>query len=480
MTTRRSAVKFLAGSAVGTLFTPAPWRLIMDSARWSENWPGIPRPVRGEIRTKLTRCGLCPAGCEVRARCVGEQPISLAGAHGGLCPYGVAAHHLPYHPKRVKTGPVEEARAAFDHADGIALLDLRPGRTASWLHRMAMGERKGLYLAPPEPAVSVNLAIARTVVSLGAPLLDGWVAPAAVFAIRDRFRLIQVEDVESRTAALADEWVQTMPDLARLEGPVLVIDPGMSAEVIALNRQLGGWGKTIVTRPEAPVPAAWRKAAAAVTDLHIVPDGSIETLLIDESMPGAYIPWPDIDRKLVPHATVIAFSWSGEGYGRCARFILPSPVYPEALDDLPPAFDTVEPALRILEPLVKAPEGMVVPAEFVSGRSLAEAIKERAACQASVPAVARAEGTYAGQEARPASPLFTKLYQESGLLLGPGQVAIHPKMGISGRAFLETSRGKLPVEVILDRGIPPGKVQYPPAPEFLDLCGSEEPKVVRA
>jgi hypothetical protein len=271
-----------------------------------------------------------------------------------------------------------------------------------------------------------------------------------------------------------------MPDVSKLEAPVLVIDPAMSAEVIALNRQLGGWGKTIVPRPEAPVPDAWRKAAAPVANPGAVADGSIRTLLIDESMPGAHIPWPEIARKLAADATVIAFGWSAEGYGRHARLLIPSAVYPEALDDLPPAFDTLEPALRVVEPLMKAPEGAVIPAEFISGRNLADALKERMGRPSSAVAETRASGAWAGREAYPTSPLFTKLYQESGLLLAPGQVAVHPTTGISGRAFLQTSRGKLPVEVLLDAGIPPGKVRYVPTPELLDLCGSEEPKVVRA
>ena len=92
--TRRDIFKFAGGAAAGVLFTPAPWRLITDTALWSENWPGIPRPARGEIRAKFTNCALCPAGCAVRARCVGEQPVSLAGVCGGLCPFGLTAHHL--------------------------------------------------------------------------------------------------------------------------------------------------------------------------------------------------------------------------------------------------------------------------------------------------------------------------------------------------------------------------------------------------
>ena len=121
-TTRRNLLKFVGGGAAGALLTPAPWRLITDTALWSENWPGIPRPARGEIRARFTHCTLCPAGCAVRARCVNGQPVSLAGvkphpiSHGALCPWGIAGHHLPYHPARVRQGPVKEALAAVARA----------------------------------------------------------------------------------------------------------------------------------------------------------------------------------------------------------------------------------------------------------------------------------------------------------------------------------------------------------------------------
>src|SRR5262252_10260283 len=104
MSTRRDILKFAGGCAVGAVFTPAPWRLITDTALWSENWPGIPRPARGPVTSKQTLCGLCTAGCGVRARCIGDQPVALAGEHGGLCPFGLAGHHLPYHPARLRQG----------------------------------------------------------------------------------------------------------------------------------------------------------------------------------------------------------------------------------------------------------------------------------------------------------------------------------------------------------------------------------------
>src|SRR5215470_8031910 len=70
--TRRDLLKVSAGVAAGTLLSPLPWRMIKDASLLSENWPGIPVPVRGELHTRNTNCGLCPAGCPLKARCVGE------------------------------------------------------------------------------------------------------------------------------------------------------------------------------------------------------------------------------------------------------------------------------------------------------------------------------------------------------------------------------------------------------------------------
>ena len=59
-TTRRNAVKFIAGSAVGAMFTPAPWHFIRDTALWSENWPGIPEPKHGPVTFKTAQCTASP------------------------------------------------------------------------------------------------------------------------------------------------------------------------------------------------------------------------------------------------------------------------------------------------------------------------------------------------------------------------------------------------------------------------------------
>jgi hypothetical protein len=475
-TTRRNAVKFIAGSAVGVMFTPAPWHFIRDTTLWSESWPGIPEPKHGPVTFKTAQCTLCPGGCAVKARCVADQPVSIAGVDGGLCPLGVTGHHLPYHPRRLKSGPVEEAKAAVQsalaHGARPAVLDLRPGRPASAAYRKAMVERNGFYMAPPQPAVTVDLAAARTVISVGVPLFEGWLPPAKVWAARNGFRLVQIEPMLSRTATLADEWLPACTDVAALarkcEGPVLVIDAAMSAEIVALNRELGGWGKTVVPiEDEAggrPLPDGRgsvsgvrqtqnRERERADGSLISVPDGAIGVLYIDESGPGAYLPWPEIAPKLAPDAVVVALTWWRDGYARHTRLALPTPVYPEP-------------------ELIKAPEGTVDAAEFIVGQALSPA-NPTAATSRVLP----------GGSAWPAvgTPLFTKLYQESGLLLAPGQVALPPSSGFApkDRAYMETPRGRLAVEVVIDAAIPAGRFDFVPTPELLDL-GTKNLKVVRA
>ena len=588
------------GSAAGALLTPAPWRVIKDTSLWSENWPGVPRPKTGPITARVTNCSLCDAGCAVRARCVGGNPVSLAGlaghplSNGALCPYGIAGHHLPYHPARLKSGNVDEALAAVSAAiaqcsatERIAVLDLRPGRTHSWTYRRALRAiRNGLYLTPERPSFAVDLGAAKTVLSFGAPLLDSWGTPGNVFAARHGFRLIQAEAVESRTAILSDLWLpvragsenalalriaqslmeagadsQELPpgfreraqqasavetgipaDQIRAlahglleDGPALVLAASESPDILALNLLLGAPGRTLVIRQETPVPAAWKKSVPE-TAISSLADGSLRALLIDESVPGDYLPWSAIQRKLAPGAAVVAFSWSRDGYGRHAEFVLPAAVYPEALDDIPAPVDSVTALFRLTTPLVAAPAGVVAPAEFIgkrAGMDTAGALRERAdailksgrgsvfrctdgktvalkqltpdefwkslnegACwiderdpKAAPPVLHLAEHTalpVAVAEERGAaalvSPLLSKLHEESNLRLPRRGVALHPSSGLTEgtRAMLETNCGRLEVAVTLDSSVPPGLVQAAAGPELFDVCSGEtRARVVR-
>lgn len=53
-------------------------------------------------------CTLCPAGCGLRVRTIGERAVKIQGNplhpvnHGGLCPRGLAGLQALYHPDRLR------------------------------------------------------------------------------------------------------------------------------------------------------------------------------------------------------------------------------------------------------------------------------------------------------------------------------------------------------------------------------------------
>jgi anaerobic selenocysteine-containing dehydrogenase len=246
--TRRDVFRVAAGTAAGVMLTPAPWKLVDDLAIWTQNWSWIPVPSNGPVTTASTVCSLCPAGCGLEARCVSGIPVSLKGREHPICPLGQTGHHLPFHPARITCpvhvdhGPVrnplrkvslEQVLNAFrkkSESDVVAVLDTRPGRSmsAAW-RRFIAGQPRGIYLpspnregaslataesllaAPPE-TIGYDTPNARTIVSFGAPLAEGWGAsPVVNRLLDDDVRLIQIEPVWSRTAELADTWLPARP-----------------------------------------------------------------------------------------------------------------------------------------------------------------------------------------------------------------------------------------------------------------------------
>ena len=258
--TRREILRFVGGSALGLLLTPIPWKALDDSALWTQNWPWIPEPSRGDISYKLTTCSLCPAACGMRVRCIGNQPVSLSGIHthplnqGALCPVGIVAHHLRYHPARVSrplriTGKNRSSQSTimtFDEAlhdislgmkdavvssRTIAIVDGRPGRMASLLfQQFASHIPNGKYISYGEPSLDLLVSMfekpigqlgydldnAQTILSFGVPLLDNWGTPARVARYLEKKseskqNIIQIETFQSRTAGMADRWIPIRP-----------------------------------------------------------------------------------------------------------------------------------------------------------------------------------------------------------------------------------------------------------------------------
>ena len=192
------------------------------------------------VEVKQSVCTLCRNGCGLKVRMAEGWPVGVAGVashpvtHGALCPLGFGAHQLNWHPQRLRTvrhhgvlpPGTNPGRRSRRHAEGrVVVIDGYPGRAASAVLE-AFAERRGEYrvvrgtetraLTPYEewsgtPAESLGYDIenAGTILSFGAPVLDGWGVPGrftrlwaerAAGQAEPQMRVVQVESSISRTA----------------------------------------------------------------------------------------------------------------------------------------------------------------------------------------------------------------------------------------------------------------------------------------
>jgi len=420
------------------MVTPVPWKLMDDVSIWSQNWPWIPQPTRGPIEVKQSACTLCPHGCAMRVRMAGGFAVGVAGVatnrvtRGALCPLGFGAHQLNWHPERLRvvkhrgnSSSWGEARQAFTKAASegpVVVIDGYPGRAVSQVLESFAESRRAQYrvVVGPEtrslasyekwsrvPALSLgyDLENAHTIVSFGAPLLDGWGTPGrftrrwaeqAAGMADPQLRLIQVGPEISRTSARAWKWIPVHPHgeaalaagLARVlleehlvpaRGPMPAItladasvQSGVSPDAIR------GLARTIIARP--PVLAIANDDDPAIAALNIVLGAvgarggivrrskaaksyasadavvsSARAVLIDASVPWDFVPQTD--------AEVFRFAaWDG-GSG---KWLLPAPGFLEDLTDVPAAPASAIETYAIAPGLVKAPHETASAAQFLA------------------------------------------------------------------------------------------------------------------
>jgi hypothetical protein len=365
------------GAAAGIAVTPVPWKLLDDSAIWTQNWSWTPRVPRGEVTTRFTTCTLCPAGCAVRARCIGGRPFALAGAAGDtLCPSGLCAHQAVWLPKPKPAGNANLQGLG----PSSAILDMRPGRTASRIYRslaasyytppLAEGATREAMCRLARQSVRFDLSRVKTLVSIGTPVLESWGSPARMWRRkREGMRVVQVEPRASRTALMADEWIAVAPgreleyllEELRIDAPALVIADGIGLPqavvnaAAALNFRLGG-----------EAVKASREPFVETRSIAEAPDRSIDLLLVDEGSAASTVPWPLMRSKLRAGAAVVAMTSVSHGIARHANHIVPAPAYLETFDDAPPASDSPVESFRIATPLLPAAKDAIVPVEFAA------------------------------------------------------------------------------------------------------------------
>jgi hypothetical protein len=436
---RRDLLIGSAGATAGLLLTPVPWKMLGDVSIWTQNWSWIPQPAHGPVETKLTCCTLCASGCGIRVRMAAGCPVGIAGVgshpvtKGALCPLGFAAHQLNWHPLRLRdvrhrghASSWAEAQAAFEKARGegsIAIVDGRPGRAVSSVLKAFARKHNASYqvvlsaesqaLAPypewsgvPASALGYDLENARTIVSFGAPLLDGWGTPGrftrlwsqqAAGAPDPQLRLIQIESSLSRTAARAWKWIPVREGSeAKLAAGVarvlleehLVTSQGpmpqlplteVAAQTGLTTEEIRDLTRTMVEhRPVLAIAADRNPAVAALNVLlgavgapggivkkteHVEPhapadpvNSPLRAVLIDSA-----VLW---DFALPTDAEVFRFAaWDGGGSG--ADWLLPAPGFLEELTDVPTAPTSAVETYAVAMNLVASPAEIKSAAQFL-------------------------------------------------------------------------------------------------------------------
>ncbi len=471
--TRRDLLWGAAGTA-GLLVTPVPWKLLDDVSIWSQNWGWIPQPTRGPVEVKQSFCTLCPNGCGIRVRMASGWPVGIAGvashptSRGALCPLGFGAHQLNWHPRRLRTvrhrassSSWEAARVAFTKAcsEGpIAIIDGYPGRAASSVFETFVQKRNGSYrtvsspetlaLAPyeswsgvPAAGMGYDLENAQTIVSFGAPLLDGWATPGrftrlwaerAAGSTDPQLRLIQVDASLSRTAARAWQWVPVhagsegalAAGVARVlleehlvpaRGPM----PPMTLAEAALQTGLSTGAITDLARTmvaRLPVVAIANDDNPAIAALNVVLGAagarggivrkskhaesyasaadikSARAVLIDATVPWDFVP--------ATNAEVFRFAaWDG-GSGT-ADWLLPAPGFLEELTDVPTAPASAIATYAVAPSLLKASPEVQSAAQFLGGIDFALMTVEKVIHTRCADLFRGRAGTLHGQETTP-------------------------------------------------------------------------------
>ncbi|HDQ41702.1 MAG TPA: molybdopterin oxidoreductase [Desulfonatronum sp.] len=261
---RRSFLTFVAGGAVGTLFTPVIWKSIDDTAIWTQNWSWIPRLEHGPKAYAATTCKLCPAGCGLNIRTAGDRPVVAEGrtdhplSQGGICPLGAAAVQMLYSPARIK-GPMKKQAdgthqlVSWEEAEALLLEKLNEakgqggnvacisGDENSTMNEVLSGllaqmDSNRFFLMPGESltaskafgswlkqgVLGYDLENADLVMAFGADLLDSWgtavrnkKAFGAAHPIGEQAttEYVYVGPMQNTTGAVADKWVSVAPGL---------------------------------------------------------------------------------------------------------------------------------------------------------------------------------------------------------------------------------------------------------------------------
>ncbi len=254
----------MVGGAAGTALSPLPWKLTDDLSIWTQTWPWTPVPGQGSVSTVNSVSTLCPGGCGISVRKVGQRAVKIdgmkgyPGSDGGVCNLCQAGLQMLYGPTRVKmplkrTGKRGQGKwqaISWDAAIAEVGGQLNRLRSEGQPHKMACinGSDQGTvpqlfqrflktfgspnFFCTPSMGDSYQLTLkmmhgvsarvgfdienADFVLSFGSGIIDGWGSSARMFKAKSHLKdkkgtLVQIEPRLSNTAAKADQWIPVKP-----------------------------------------------------------------------------------------------------------------------------------------------------------------------------------------------------------------------------------------------------------------------------
>lgn len=261
---RRCFLSLGIGAAAGTVLSPLPWKITDDLSIWSQMWPWVPIPAKGEVQYVDSVSSLCGSGCGIRVRKVADRAVKIEGrddypgSGGGVCILCEAGLQLLYGPTRIqaplkrvgqrgggswKTVTWEEAVGEVAQVLGGLREAGKPqalacitgdgrGTVPALFERFATAFGSPNHLRPAtmedtyraafrllygaDAIPGFDLENADYVLSFGCGLLEGWGSTNRLFQynsarVEKGATLVQVEPRLSNTAAKASRWVPVAP-----------------------------------------------------------------------------------------------------------------------------------------------------------------------------------------------------------------------------------------------------------------------------
>lgn len=251
---RRAFLGLVAGGAVGTMFTPIPWKMLDDVSIWTQNWPWIPKVPKGQIDFVATTSKLCPACEGLKIMRVAGNPVTASGnpAHplsrGGVSALARSEVYMLYSPARVKSPmkksgkgfePITWEQALIEMADKLGaakgavacvsgdgtgtvneLLSAFVGKVGSAGYFMMPSEAttaaKGMKLMGAKGQAGYDFENADTVLVLGADVFETWgtstrnrkaFGESRPVGQKPQSTYIYVGPTRNNTAAVCDQWI---------------------------------------------------------------------------------------------------------------------------------------------------------------------------------------------------------------------------------------------------------------------------------